>query len=259
MTNEKLAQYLAISMQSPGCELLEQIIQLIYTNILRPGDVTVDGGSADGRHTRAMSIAVGKEGRVIAVEPLYDIYRTRPWADNYTGNNITVLKAALSDHLGIADFNAVDGAPGYSSLKRGYWEQQHVINVRKVALTTIDAIVSEQALATPHFVKLDLEGGEFHALLGAMNCMARHETVFVFEYARHAAPINFGYSPESLFDLSRRFAYAVYDVLGRSYSTISEFDDNTPHYLAFVPAGTPEETFFQQQFPGLIDDFFAKR
>ncbi|MHC1791172.1 FkbM family methyltransferase [Solidesulfovibrio sp.] len=257
MIDNKLAQYFDRAMQSPGCEMLEQIIQLIYTNVLRPGDVAIDGGSADGRHTRPMATAVGETGLVIAVEPLYDVYSKRDWAVNYTGNNIAVVEAALSDHLGVADFNAVDGVPGYSSLKRGYWKQEHVVNVRKVELTTIDAIVAGKAVASPHFVKLDLEGGEFHALLGAMNCMARKETVFVFEHARGLSPANFGYNPDNLFELSRRFDYIVYDVLGRSYNGTGEFDNHTPHYLAFVPAGTPEDAFFKQEFSGLIDKFFA--
>src|SRR6516225_2425772 len=54
-------------------DFFEEIINAIYSAILKPGDLAVDCGANRGRHTFPMSQLVGPSGRVVAVEAIPDL------------------------------------------------------------------------------------------------------------------------------------------------------------------------------------------
>ena len=54
-------------------DFFEEIINAIYSAILKPGDLAVDCGAHSGLHTFPMSKLVGLSGRVVAVEAIPDV------------------------------------------------------------------------------------------------------------------------------------------------------------------------------------------
>lgn len=232
---------------SPGGELLEQIIQGIYCKILAPGDISIDGGSADCRHTAPMANAVGVDGLVLAVEPLYDaVYKNRPWADYYLWANVVIVQAALSNFVGKARFNYIGEDPGYSGLKKGYWPQHFTRTSIDVEVLTIDSLVQQHNLGTVKFVKLDLEGGEYPALCGATSLLKKKQTVFVFENAPGAAPENYDYLKQDLFSLALEYDHVLYDIFGKIYTSENDYCADTPQYMAMVPKYGVANQFFSE-------------
>lgn len=212
----------------------EACIRNLYTAVVGAGDTVIDGGSADGLHTRPLADLVGTDGVVLAVEPLFSsVYKHRAWVGNYAGDNIIVCESALGKSLGHAALN-VPPDPGYSSLGRGYWPEGSDITAIQVQVTTIDHEVAERGLRSPRFIKLDLEGGEVDALTGAMTVLDAGRPIVVFEHSRSTAPAAFGYSPSFPFELAHSLGYEVYDILGREYADEDEFDDLTSHYLVLA-------------------------
>jgi FkbM family methyltransferase len=93
---------------------------------------------------------------------------------------VRVHEAAVSDQSGSAEFVHVENDPAYSGLRERLYDRPDPVLARiPVTVVRLDDVVAE---AQPvHFVKLDIEGGEFHALRGAVRTIARARPVIVFE------------------------------------------------------------------------------
>lgn len=233
----KLRQLLA---GDQGDELVEKIIQHIYSQWVKSGDFVIDGGSADGRHTLPLANLVGPAGLVLAVEPLYSLtYKHRPWAKNYLADCVIIEEVALSNFIGTTTFNCINSNPGFSGLKNGYWSADAIAEQINVTAITIDQLINTHKLDIDDkwlsFIKLDLEGGEYNALVGAQSALAKYHPLVIFEHARNAAPVNYDYHPSKIFELANQNGYFIFDILGEKYAQSDDFNDNTPHYLALIP------------------------
>jgi FkbM family methyltransferase len=93
---------------------------------------------------------------------------------------VIVQEAAITNFSGYSDFQYVENDPAYSGLRRREYDRPDpLLRTIQVATTTLDeAIPSDSRIA---FIKMDIEGGEFHALQGAVNTIGRNRPVVVFE------------------------------------------------------------------------------
>src|SRR5262249_49857354 len=134
--------------------------------LLSPGDVFVDGGANIGLFTLVAAERVGKAGRVLAFEPGSDV-RSRLLQDVrlYRFQHGVVMPYALSSRPGQAAFRAFDIAG--AGLNRLAPSGDEAGAVETVALTTLDAAVTAPDRRRLTLIKLDLEGAEHAALLGA--------------------------------------------------------------------------------------------
>lgn len=90
-----------------------------------------------------------------------------------------IRQCALGEQAGTAPFCHVVNDPGYSGLRpRTYDRPDPQIETIDVEVVRLDDIIGDES---PAFIKLDLEGGEYHALLGAVETMRRCSPVVVFE------------------------------------------------------------------------------
>lgn len=127
----------------------------------RPGDVIVDGGANIGMFSYAAWQCVAPTGRVESFEPIGALAETirNNVAANGLEGRVVVHQAAVSDTVGVVRFTAdldvsnhiVDGAGTVAG--RSYVE---------VPTMRIDDVVEGPVT----IIKLDVEGAEFHALLG---------------------------------------------------------------------------------------------
>ena len=117
--------------------------------------LAVDGGAHRGVITRFLA---QRFARVVAIEP-------GPLADRITGADLVVRKA-LADK------------PGRTAMEDGRHNtgQLHCIDGDEIEVITLDSL----ALA-PGFIKLDVEGMEWHALLGAERTIRTHRPVVMLE------------------------------------------------------------------------------
>jgi FkbM family methyltransferase len=142
--------------------------------LLSPGDVFVDGGANVGLFTLAAAIRVGSTGKVVAFEPGRAV-RLR-LLENVVLNGLSqveVIPSALSDRVGQASFRVFDkSGAGLNHLAPIADEAG---DLETVGLTTLDAALIPHDRDRLTVIKLDLEGAEHAALVGAeMTLRLRH-------------------------------------------------------------------------------------
>ncbi|MEE4174432.1 MAG: FkbM family methyltransferase [Xanthomonadales bacterium] len=163
----------------------------------------IDGGAHEGDFLRQM-LRVAPAGRHHAFEPLPHLAEQL----ERTFSEVRVHAVALGQAGGVATFTHVVNDPGYSGLRPRTYDRPNPeleqIEVRVVRLD--DVLAPDDA---PAFIKLDLEGGEYHALLGATETIRKHRPVVVFE-AGEPSSRHYGVSPQMIHSLFReRFGYAL--------------------------------------------------
>jgi FkbM family methyltransferase len=234
----------------------ELIIRRVYEAILSPGDTAVDGGACGGIHTIPMAKRVGVTGRVHAVEahPSHAEGLAKKVATKLL-KQVTVHGVALSNETGIGEFVCVKTHPSRSGLRKldlsflPAPSETESIQVNRVRLDDI-------LPANTHswrFCKLDLEGGEFHALMGGSSVIERLRPFIVFENGREIAAGPYGYTQDDWFALFDRLGYAVFDLFGRPFTPSSwRGGKNIPWYCMAVGRNSPHADFVTNTFPGVL-------
>ncbi len=130
----------------------------ILCDFISAGDTVIDGGACFGTHARAFSTKVGPDGRVICFEPSPDNRAILARNANVAvAQNVEVLPYALGAKQGKASIlsAADDNAGGTRVIENETDGSVSVIRLDEVAKSAIQ------------FIKLDLEGAEISALIGA--------------------------------------------------------------------------------------------
>jgi FkbM family methyltransferase len=134
---------------------------------------------------------------------------------------VQVHQVAVSDRSGQSEFQYVENAPAYSGLRRRIYDiADPKVNTIQVETTTLD-----EALPSDHpikFMKLDIEGGEYHALKGAVNTVRRWRLLIVFE-AGWKSTGQYGVTSDDLFML-------IAEEFGYNLSTMRRWLNNEPAY-----------------------------
>ncbi len=140
----------------------------LFRRVIRPGDFVIDGGTSIGFMTLVMSRLVGEQGHVEAFEPsTINFNKLRANLALNKIENVTVVSRALwSEDKQVELYQALDS--GSSSLM----PFEGVLNRIPVGGLTLDkwCLAYDQA---PRLLKLDIEGAELHALVGAGAMLTR--------------------------------------------------------------------------------------
>lgn len=146
----------------------------------------------------------GSIGHIYAFEPVN--YQT--YEETYKSNTkVTLIKKALSDTTEKQKF-FVATSHGLSSLiHRPIFDiDGRVDDIVEVETTAIDVFMKEQNLDHIDYLKLDVEGGELKALLGAKKALENQQITFVqFEHGSTFGDA--GYSYEDVDKLLQGFGY----------------------------------------------------
>ena len=137
---------------------------------VQPGDVVIDCGAHIGMFTRR-ALQYGAR-RVVAVEISPDNLEClrRNFASEIADGRVTVYPKGVWDR---EDFLTLRINQGTSLVDTVVPGDQNTMPGPLVTLTTIDNLVSELGLERVDFIKIDVEGAEEKALLGARNTLAR--------------------------------------------------------------------------------------
>jgi len=144
-------------------------MSFVKREMVKPGDVVIECGAHHGAQSILLSRWVGTNGRVIAIEPLPEnvaILRKNVEINGLT--NVTVVDKAVGANCGkiFMDLNS-------NGMVRAIGK--HTIPVECV---TLDSIAQELNI-TPNFLKIDVEGYEYHVLEGSKSILATSPAVFV--------------------------------------------------------------------------------
>lgn len=142
----------------------------------RPGDVVIDAGACLGDTALAFAAAVGPEGHVYSFDPIdahAEIFLSNMARNPNLAPRITFTKAPLDDQSGkIVTF--ADNGPASRPAEQGG---------ERAVTYSIDDFVHRRRLDHVDFIKMDIEGGELGALLGAVQTIKRfHPTLAISGY-----------------------------------------------------------------------------
>ena len=184
---------------------------------LRPGMTVIDAGANEGIYSIFSRAKVGRDGRVIAIEPSA---RERIRIERNKALNgmddITVLDVALAERPGDLVLHiAEDGHAGHNTLGHFAAGWVKVKSEEVISATTLDAIVEEQKLARIDLIKLDIEGAELRALRGAEQTLHRDHPALLMEVMEETLATQ-GASATQLLDYVRQHGYEIFEFAANS-------------------------------------------
>ncbi|MDR3740871.1 MAG: FkbM family methyltransferase [Terracidiphilus sp.] len=140
--------------------------------LVKPGMVVYDVGAHSGYYTLALARMVGATGHVFAFEPeSRNVHYLRCHVELNGLRNVTVVQVAVSDKTGMVGFEDI-----HFSKKSQYL----------VPTMSLDEFIAA-GHPLPSFIKMDIEGAEWLAMLGATAILKKAEVAWML--ATHSEQI----------------------------------------------------------------------
>lgn len=232
-------------------EEYERQVRRCYEAILKPGDVAVDVGAYEGKHTVALGFATAPNGRVYAAEPnggIHEVLLGRLERSKLFGVKFEMFAGCISnENLGDVSFSVVPDKVGWSSLI----PRSSVDNVQelRVQTFTMDSWVKQEDHSKVRFIKVDCEGAELKVLQGAEAILAHHRAVIHLEISPDALEVHGVGIDELAAHLSKR--YIALDCIGMTLSNPLELA------AGFRSKGCFDFFFVSRQSDCLKEDILA--
>lgn len=150
------------------------------SSYLRTGDNAIDVGAHYGIYAMHMARLVGTTGKVLAFEPLVDLFRVLE-ARSKNFPNILCINSALSDrsdaelNISIPLLCGCVPEPAWATLQN--YSGKHL--QQKVCVATLDSFMNQ--LHNLRFIKVDVEGAELAFLRGAKQVIKSFRPLIQFE------------------------------------------------------------------------------
>lgn len=147
---------------------------IAVASVLLPSDaVFLDIGASLGTVSAAMTQALS-QGRIVAVEAAPSVHPSlKETIRRASDSRITLVEAAVSDHIGVTTFHQDPNGSGWGFLSPD--------GATEVNTITIDQITADLGLTRVDFIKIDVEGGELAVLKGASATLEEHRSTVMFE------------------------------------------------------------------------------
>lgn len=227
----------------------EWTIKEVYTRLLSNGSNALDLGAHTGKHTIPMAQAVGVEGQVFAFEPIQEKFVLL--LNNLSKEslfNVGAFNVCCSRSNEVVDFVYLPTDPGKSAIHvRKVLETEGVQKVVRPCLAVrLDDFLSN--VDRLEFIKMDIEGAEFEAMLGAVDLISRTRPIIHMEIGPPSLEA-FGTQPEEIFDFLSQNRYEMVDVFGIELSAKDEFLESVRARGAYdyfaIPVGDSRKSFVQ--------------
>ena len=135
-------------------------------------------------------------GQHFGFEPLPDLFQN---IKSKYPENVHLFELGLSDKKGTSSFNYVISNPSYSGLqKRRYDKPNEEDTTITIQIDQLDNVLPKNVKID--FIKIDVEGGEFLVLKGAIETIKRDRPIIVFEHGVGGADC-YGIKPEQVYHL----------------------------------------------------------
>jgi len=191
------------------------------------GEVVVDVGANIGVFTLHAWKKIGKQGKVVSIEPESKNYRllcTNTRVNNC--RNVFPLNVALSDFEGEAAFYVKDVGVEHTLLpKTALGFDTRTTRVVQVEVRTLSSVLCHLGIRAVDFLKIDVEGSEMEVLKGAVDFLSdkrikkisvaayhdREESKMIREYLQKVGYHVSSFRNEGLFHFPLEHVYGISD------------------------------------------------
>lgn len=183
------------------------VLQLIQQEA-KPGNVVIDVGANIGYHTLHLARWVGPTGKVYAFEPhpeTFALLNKNVEANGY--KNIITEQKAVSDKPGrVKLYLGKDFRNTEHSLVQSKDTPERFIDVKSVAL---QSFLQEQRV---DLIKMDIEGGEYHALQGMKPILIQNKNIVLFLEFTPSYLQNAGVDPLDMITFLENLGFTIYAI-----------------------------------------------
>lgn len=212
----------------------DRLTNLIIRRVVGPTTNCIDVGCHKGE-ILDLILHQAPTAKHFAFEPIPYLFASLQ--KKYT-NQASLYPYALSNQNGQTTFNVVKNAPAYSGLnKRQYAVANPDIEEITVEVRTLDSLIPQDI--TIHFIKIDVEGGEFGVLKGAEQLLKRCKPTILFECGLGASNF-YGTNPTELYQyLTQTIGLQVYTLQAftnqaqalTQQAFTAHYNNNTEYYF----------------------------
>ena len=176
----------------------DRLTKLIMKKVIKNNSNCIDVGCHKGEILDDI-LKYAPKGAHYGFEPIPSMFDNL--LKNYS-NRANILPYALSNKNGNSTFQFVKNAPAYSGInKRKYAVENADIQEIQVELRKLDDLISKDIKID--FIKIDVEGGEYDVLRGALDLLKRDKPYVVFEFGLGASDF-YGTKPEEIYNFLNR-------------------------------------------------------
>ncbi len=205
----------------------------VMRRFVKAGDIVYDIGAHLGFYTLLLSNIVGDNGKVFAFEPntnlLGGLRKTLA-----PKSNVLLFECSLADEKGTMDL-FVPGDVSMASLSD--WTAGTAGEVNKVScrIEVLDDLLRSNRIASPDFIKCDVEGAELSVFSGARQIFNKADApIVLFELNKKAAE-SFGHSTEDYFQFFKSLDtpdYSFFEVFRDKIEPMLNWDIDYMNVLA---------------------------
>lgn len=203
----------------------DRLTKEIMKRELRKGSNCIDVGCHKGEILQQI-LHYSPDGQHFAFEPLPDLYAT---LETEFKGRAHVFPYALSETDNIqTTFTRVVNAPAYSGLRRRNYDDIRDVQTEEIQVPVrrLDHVVTDIPI---HFIKIDVEGGDYNVLQGAEQILEQYHPLLLFEFGKGGADY-YGVTPADMYHLLvNQHGYNIFTLQDftkqRSALTLLQLDD----------------------------------
>lgn len=196
-------------------------------DLLSGAPVCLHVGASDGRHSYVMT-QVAPKARIYAFEPSAFAYEVLKLgiAWHRIGKQVTAIHAAASDTPGELLLVTPKKTSGRMGRAYAYVAETRPngaarpdledtgMNIEPTPVITLDAFCAEHGVDRVDFIRMDIEGAELRALMGAVKILDRDLPHVLLEIHPDMLQARFGASGDAVLDLFRDRGYRMFALNG---------------------------------------------
>lgn len=196
-------------------------------DLLSGAPVCLHVGASDGRHSYVMT-QVAPKARIYAFEPSAFAYEVLKLgiAWHRIGKQVTAIHAAASDTPGELLLVTPKKTSGRMGRAYAYVAETRPngaarpdledtgMNIEPTPVITLDAFCADHGVDRVDFIRMDIEGAELRALMGAVKILDRDLPHVLLEIHPDMLQARFGASGDAVLDLFRDRGYRMFALNG---------------------------------------------
>ncbi|TXI96004.1 MAG: FkbM family methyltransferase [Burkholderiaceae bacterium] len=183
----------------------EPHVTALFKKFLRPGKRVLDIGANIGYFSLLASALVGESGAVFAVEPNMENCKLLQASKGLNQfHQLTIFQLAAGKTTGMLALNTSYSNGTTSSLSQN---TDALMSSRTVASIKLDHLKDfDEGI---DFIKIDVEGAEYSALVGASQLIEKFKPIIVSEFSPTAMPMISGVDGKAYLDFLISFGYEL--------------------------------------------------